>query len=142
GQVRFARDHVVRQFGDPLTLGFVTYFGAAEDDYNVWTDPLERGNDLGCLGHIPNINAKPNDFGTFGQQLFNDVERLLVDVELAQRCTIGERPEVGQEVAQPKGSMNIFGVEGGEDDIRHREAKVSAGNKRRNGRAGQKSAVS
>ena len=86
---------------------------------------LERGDDFRRRRHVPDVNAQPDDLRVPGQQRFRDVHRALVDVELQERCGASQRPQVGQQIAQPERGVDVLRVERGENDVRHRGGRMT-----------------
>ena len=68
---------------------------------------------------VPDVNAEADDPRLMREQLLSDFERALVDVELRDRRALAQLPEIGQQVAQAEGGVDVFGVERREDDVRH-----------------------
>ena len=52
----------------------------------------------------------------------DDVDRPLVDVEFADRRPRPQLAEVGEQIPQAERGVQVFGVEGGEDDFGHRQS--------------------
>ena len=99
GQIRRARDQVVGQLHNGLFLPFVTDFRAAQHDEQIRSHPLEQGDDLGGLRHVPDVDAETDDARLFGQQRFGDVQRALGDDEFAEGGVGLQLAQVGVQVA-------------------------------------------
>ena len=112
-QVRLARDDMVRELHDGLGFRLVTDLRSAKDDFDLGPHPPDHGQHFRRGFHVPDIYAQADDFRVLRQQRLGDVQRPLVDVKFRQRGTTPERPEVGHEIAQPKGRMDILRVERG-----------------------------
>jgi len=54
-----------------------------------------------------------------GENRLNDFERALLQIELDEAGVGAKRAEVGQQIAQSKRSVNVAGVERGENDLGH-----------------------
>ena len=111
---------MVGQRDNPLPLGFITDFRAAEDDLDFRTDTFDGGNDLGRLRDIPDINPETDDLRVLCENFFRDFERTLVDIKLADLRTRLQFAEVGEKIAQPERGVDELRVERGEHDVRHR----------------------
>ena len=118
-QIGFTGDNVIGEFSDELFLSFVTNFGSAENNGYIRTEALEGGDEFGGLGNVPDINAEADDFWVLGEEDFGNVGGAMVDFKFEDAGVGFESAEVGQEVAQAKGAMNVLGVQGGQDDIWH-----------------------
>ena len=118
-QIRFARDDMIRQLHNLLTLGFIADLGPAKNDDDVRSHPFDGGDDLGRFRDVPDVDAEPNDFGFAREQDFRDVERALVDVELRDHRARLQFAQIGEEIAQPERGVNELRVERGEYDVRH-----------------------
>ena len=53
------------------------------------------------------------------QEPLGDVGRALLQGELDNFCGFAQLTQIGIEIAQAQGGVNIFGVERGEDDVGH-----------------------
>ncbi len=126
GQVRLAGDDVVGQLRDGLGLGFVADLRPAEDDREVRAEAFEGGDKLGCGRDVPDVNAEADDLRVPRQERFGDVDGSLVDIEFDNGGGVAQRAEVGEQVAQPEGGVDILRVERRQDDISHRAAQVSS----------------
>src|SRR3954462_14077923 len=73
---------------------------------------------------VPNINAEPYDARVARQQYFGHIRRTLVQIELNNAAALTQIPEIGQEIAQSKCRVNVFGIEGCENDVRHRASII------------------
>ena len=104
---------MVGQLNNFLLFGFVADFRSAEDDFDVRPDTFDGGDDLGGLLDVPDVNAKPDDFGIARQEDFRNVERTLVDVELREAGARLQFAEIGQQIAQAERGVDIFRVERG-----------------------------
>ena len=104
---------MVSQLDNGLALGFVTDLRAAEDDFDAGPNAPEGGNHGGGGFHVPNIDAKPDDFRFLRQQGLDDVQGPLVDVKFRERGAGLQGTEIGQQVAQSKSGMDVFCVERG-----------------------------
>jgi hypothetical protein len=127
GQVSFAGEGMIGEGDDLLLIGFVADLGAAEDDDEVGLEAFEEGHDLLGLADVPDIDAEADDAGLLGEDGFDDVGGVLLEIELEEggaRLKIGE---IGVEVAQAEGGMNIAGIEGGEDDLGHGKGREEGG---------------
>ena len=113
---------MIRQRHDFLPLRFIRDFRPTEDDDQVWADAFEQGDDLRRLLHIPNIDAETDDAWLVRENGLHDLQRLLVDDELGYAGAILKLPQVRHEVAKAEGGVDVFGVERGEDDVRHGRA--------------------
>ena len=110
-QVRFTRDDVVRQRDDGLRLRLVADLGSTENDREVRAHAFDGGDDFGGLGDVPDVNAEPKNLRPACEQGFSDVERTLVDVELHDGRAWLQLAQIGHEVAQAKGGVNVLRVE-------------------------------
>ena len=119
-QIRFAGDDVVGELYDFLAFSFVADFGAAENDFYFRADSFDCRDDFRGFRHVPNINSEAENFRFPREQRFGDVERAQIDVELRDDGARLQFAEVGEEIAQPKRSVDKLCVERGEDDVRHR----------------------
>ena len=119
-QIRLTGDHVVGQPHDFLCLDLETDFRSAQDDGEVGPHPFQGGDDLRRLRNVPDVNTEADDFGASRQQHFHDIERLLLDVELDQAGARFQIAQVGQQITQAKGGMNVFCVQCGQDDVGHK----------------------
>ena len=110
-QVRLTRDHVIRQCDDGLLLGLVADLGSAENDREVRAHALDGSDDFGGFGDVPDVNAEPQNLRLPREQCLGDVEWTLVDVELRDGRARFQLAEIGHEVAQAKGGVNVLRVE-------------------------------
>jgi hypothetical protein len=69
------------------------------------------------LRYVPDINSKPDDGGLAGEEHFDDVQGPVADVEFDQAGAGLERAQVGHEISQAEGGVNILRVERAKDDI-------------------------
>lgn len=115
-EVRLARDDVMGEGGDLLLVGLVTDLGSAEDDDEIGIEAPEDRDQLGGGPDVPDVDAKAEDGWAAGEDLLGDVERALVDVELADGSEGLEFAQIGQQVTQPERRVWELGVERGEED--------------------------
>jgi hypothetical protein len=116
-QVRLTRDHVIRQPGDFLLVGFVAHLRPADDDDHVRPDPLELRGELRRRRDVPDVDADADDPRVPRQDGLQRIHRPLRHVELEDARAVGQRSEVGQQVAQPERGVRVFRVERGQDDV-------------------------
>jgi hypothetical protein len=110
---------MVRERHNGLPVEFVADLRPAEDDHQLRPQPLEERHDLRGRSRIPNVNAQPHDPRPGVEDRLDDVERALVDVELAQHGARLQFAEIGEQVAQAEGAVDVARVESGKDDVRH-----------------------
>ena len=118
GEVGLAGDDVVGEGGDLLQIGLVADLGSAEDDDEVWVETTEDRDQFGGGPDVPDVDTQSEDGRSSHEDLLGDVERALVDVELADRGKGLEIAEIGQEITQPERRVGELGVEGREQDPR------------------------
>src|SRR5581483_10670418 len=118
-QVGFAGDDVVRLLRDLLPVGFVAHLGPAEDDDDLGAQAFEDGDDLRGGGGIPDVNAEANDARVFREKLLDDFDGSLMNVEFEEGGAGPEFIEIGQEITQTEGGVNVFCVECGQDNVGH-----------------------
>lgn len=119
GQVGFAADDVVGDLGDGLGFGFVTDLGSAQDDLELGSEAFEEADDLGGGRGVPDVDAEADDAGLVLEDGLDDVHGSSVEVEFEQDGVRAQIPEVGHQIAQSEGRVDVFGVERGQDDVRH-----------------------
>lgn len=117
-EVGLARDDVMGEGGDLLLVGLVTDLGSAEDDDEIRIEAPEDRDQLGGGADIPDVDAKTEDGWAAGEDLLGDVERALVDVELADGSDGLELAQIGQQVTQPERRVGELGVERRQEDPR------------------------
>ena len=93
------------------------------------------------VGATFQIDAEAEDGWIFREQRLGDVERALVDIEFQKLGAGLKRAEVREEVTQAEGGVNIFRVEGGQDNFRHCAWKLAARAAGRNERAAARSVL-
>jgi hypothetical protein len=69
---------------------------------------------------VPNINAQADNFRVARQDGFDDIGGPLLNVKFQQAGLGAQRSEIGQQVTQPEGGVDIPGVQSGEDNRSHR----------------------
>ena len=115
-QVRLARDDVIRQTDNFLLLDFITHFRPAENDDKFRSNAFEKGDDLGGFRDVPNINAQTDDFRLARQDGFGDIGGPLLEVKFQQTGLGAQGAEIGHQVAQPEGGVDIPCVQSGENN--------------------------
>jgi len=118
-EIGFARNDVIGQADDFLCFGFVTNFGSAEDDGETGADAFEGGDDFGSGCDVPNVDADADDLRVLGEDGFDDFEWALLEIEFEDGGQGAEWTEVGEQIAQAKGGVDVARVESGQDDLRH-----------------------
>jgi len=66
-----------------------------------------RGDDLGGLRHVPNVDAETKDLRFARQQRLRDVERAQVDVKLRDDGARWSSPRLRQIAQSERGVMNF-----------------------------------
>jgi hypothetical protein len=120
GEVGFAGDDVIGELNDGLEGRFVGDFGSAQDDEEIWAKTFEECDELRGGRDVPDVDAEAEDTRIGLQDAFGDIERALLEIELEELRLRLEGTEVSEEIAQAEGGVDVFGVEGGENDIGHR----------------------
>ena len=116
-EIGFAGDDVVRQIGDLLLIDFVANLRSADRDDDFGPETFQRGDHFCGFGDVPDVNAKADDLRVLRQQGFDHIERALVDVELDHAGARTQITHIGQQVTQAKRRVNVFRVQGGQDDV-------------------------
>ena len=141
---------MIRQFHNVLLVGFVTYFGTAQNNFQAGALAFKQTNQLCGLKHIPNVNTETDDlcltwalFAQGVQQLQYHVWQWLRQGEFKQCCLICQRlatvtRHVGHQIAQAQRRVDVLRVQSAKDDgglrghrVRHvqiilRKQKLSA----------------
>lgn len=118
-KVGFARDDEIGMADDFLAIGFIADFGAAKNEGDVGPEAFEGGGDLDSLGGVPDVNAESDDAGILGENGFDHIEGTLLKIEFEDGGARAERAEIGEEITEAERRVNVFGVEGGQDDVGH-----------------------
>ena len=73
------------------------------------------------MDHVPDVNTQANDFGVKNQELLSYQQRRLRNDEFTQQRLSLEpgaamHVHVRQQVTQPQRRVDVFGIQGGNDD--------------------------
>ncbi len=124
-EVGFALDDIVGDLADGLLFRFVADLGAAEDDCDIGPELFEEADDLETFPYVPDIDAESDNFRGLLEDGFDRFEGALLEVEFEDGCPGLEVAEVGEEVSQAERGVDVFCVQGCEDNIRHAGGEVS-----------------
>jgi|GEM_PF-6670378 len=109
---------MIREAHDLLPLRLMADLWTAQDDDEVGTKTLQDRNQLGRGSHIPDVDAQTEDSRVLTQDGLCDLEDGLVDIELEETCPGPEVTEVGHQVAQSKGRVEVAGIQRGQENVR------------------------
>jgi len=118
-QIGFTGYDVIGQGHDGLRIELITDLGPAENDSDVRPQSFDDGDDFGGGSNVPDVNAKPDNFRIPCQENLGDIRRTLVDIEFQEASAGAEGSEICEQVAQPESGVNVFGIQGGQDDVGH-----------------------
>ncbi|GIX50325.1 MAG: hypothetical protein KatS3mg132_519 [Limisphaera sp.] len=126
-QVGLATDDVVGPLRKGLLFGFVAHLGSAKDDLDGGPEGFKELHNLGGQGGVPDVDADADDAGPVFEDGLHNVHGPAVQVELQQDGAVAQIPQVGLQIAQTEGRVNVLGVERGQDDVRHAAFKLAQG---------------
>ena len=114
---------MVGQAADFLLLDLKTYLRPTQHDLDVRPQRLQQPHHLRGFDHVPDVEAQADNLGVERQQFFNHLRRLLLNHKFTQHRL---RPQPGaamqihirQQAAQAERGVDVFGVQGGQNDGR------------------------
>ena len=98
---------------------YVFYFQYNNSVLECEADTLQRRDHLGGFRDVPDVYAQANDARILREHDLCNVERALVDVEFQQLGAIPQFTQVGEQIAQSEGSVDIFRVQRAENNVGH-----------------------
>ena len=115
-----AGDHVVSHPHNFLLIHLVADLGATEHNPDVRPLLLEQSHHFARLRDVPDVHTKTDDLHTFHLKQFGDhVLCVARNRELAQRRLRAQVTHVRQQVAQAQRRVDVFRVQGAQDDGGH-----------------------